>query len=392
MTAALSLLAFLIAFLLEEAAVWFARSAVGTLREDPDDEHAVDLAQRSRGARTLSHVFFAIGALFLAAAARTVDAVWAAPAAFAAALTVSGLAAAWLAPHGRSPLNPLGRALFRPLHRVGTALRAVVRVFRRGLGLRSPHNLVERVLEMDQVLEWLSGERLEDETERVVATLHEFGEATAADLMVPREEVVGIPAGATVAQAIVLTAEEGYSRYPVYRDSLDNVEGVLHVFDLLEADDDAPVGSLARPPLVTTGTKPASRLLRELQLSYNQLAVIVDEFGGTAGIVTVEDLLEELVGEIHDETDEEEALVRALARGVFWVDAAIPVDDLNETLELDLEEGEYDTLAGLVLERLERIPRTGERIRENGVLLEVIAAEAHRVRAFKLTLLETDNA
>jgi putative hemolysin len=103
-------------------------------------------------------------------------------------------------------------------------------------------------------------------------------------------------------------------------------------------------------------------------------------------VVTVEDLIEELVGEIEDETDEEETLLRELEPGVYWVDGSLRVDDLNRMLDLDLEEGEYDTLAGLVLERLERIPRAGERVREDGLWLEVTAAEPHRIQALKLTV------
>jgi CBS domain containing-hemolysin-like protein len=226
----------------------------------------------------------------------------------------------------------------------------------------------------------------------MLATLQEFGEACVEDVMVPREEVVGIPAEATVPEILDVVRREGYTRYPVYRDTLDTVVGVLHVFDLLAAPPDVTAASLARDPVLTSATKPVGTLLRELQATYNQMAVAVDEYGGMAGIATVEDLLEELVGEIHDELDiEEESPLRRIEAGVYWVEGTMRVEDLNEALGLDLEEGEYDTVAGLVLDRLERIPLPGERVREDGVALEVAAAEPQRILALRLTLIdETD--
>jgi CBS domain containing-hemolysin-like protein len=119
------------------------------------------------------------------------------------------------------------------------------------------------------------------------------------------------------------------------------------------------------------------------------MAVVMDEYGGTAGLVTVEDLLEELVGEIEDEHDEALPRVRRLEPGVFWVDATLPLSEVNEILHLDLEGGEYyDTVAGLVLERLERVPRAGERIREDGAWIEVLNAEPNRIQSLKIQLAE----
>jgi putative hemolysin len=122
------------------------------------------------------------------------------------------------------------------------------------------------------------------------------------------------------------------------------------------------------------------------------MAVVVDEYGGTAGLVTVEDLLEELVGEIEDELDEAPARIRKLGPGVFWVDATVGVDEVNEALDLELEEGEYDTLAGLILERLEHIPRPGEGLRVDGVWIEVLAAEPHRIQALRLSFAQRREA
>jgi CBS domain containing-hemolysin-like protein len=253
------------------------------------------------------------------------------------------------------------------------------------MDLHSGDSVVARVRETDRVLAWLAGGSEEQETDRVLATVQEFRESDVDDVRVPRSDIVAAAAATTVAEAIQLVAREGYSRYPVYRDSVDNVLGILDVFDLLGADPESRIESLVRPPLLTSATKSVGQLLREMQASYHQMAVVVDEFGGVAGLVTVDDLLEELVGDLHDESDEEEAQIRLLEPGAWWVDAATRVDDLNEALELALREGEYDTVAGLVLERLERIPHAGEKLRVGEVWLEVLTAEPHRIHAFKLT-------
>lgn len=221
----------------------------------------------------------------------------------------------------------------------------------------------------------------------MVATLREFGESRAEDVLVPREEVVGVSAETSRDEILALVQREGFSRYPVFRESLDTVVGVLHVFDLLTAGPDTRAEDLAREPFLTNDTKLVSVLLRELQVTYNQMAVVLDEYGGTAGIVTVEDLLEELVGEIRDELDLEEGdALRRLEPGVYWVDAAMRLEDLNEALKLGLETGDYDTVAGLLLDRLERIPMPGERIREGGAWIEVLSAEPQRINSVKVTV------
>ncbi|NNF07937.1 MAG: HlyC/CorC family transporter, partial [Candidatus Eisenbacteria bacterium] len=239
---------------------------------------------------------------------------------------------------------------------------------------------------MDQEILWLHGGGDTNEVDEVLASIHEFGTTMVDDVMVPRGDVVGISVDATVEEARVLAKEEGFSRYPVYRDSMDNVVGVLHVLDLLHANPKDTIKGLARDPLITNATKSVERLLSEFQGSYNQLAVVADEFGGIAGIATVEDLLEELVGEIHDETDNKENPVRRVEAGVYIVEATARVDELNESLGLNLPEGEYDTLGGLVLERLERIPRIGERLQEDEVGIEVAAAEPNRIHTIRLTV------
>jgi CBS domain containing-hemolysin-like protein len=384
---------FAAAALLEEAAVWFGRNALDRMESDEEAEEGRAFARSARQARLLGR-FLVAGALAgLVGVASAAPDLYPLPLVFviAAFWTLGG--AALSAVHWRSPLGLAGRILFRPLRVLADPLRWTLFTWQRVPGVDRVLSAGERVVELDHELRWLTGDTGEDEEGNLLATLHEFGEALVEDVMVPREEVVGIPAGARVPEMLELVAREGYSRYPVHRESPDAVIGVLHVFDLLSAGPEATAGSLAHEPYFTNATKPAGTLLRELQVTYNQMAVVVDEYGGVAGVITVEDLLEELVGEIRDELDvEEEAELRRLEPGVYWVDGTMRVDDLNEALELDLEEGEYDTVAGLVLDHLERIPRPGERLRVDGVWLEVAQAEPQRIHALRLTLIDGEKA
>ncbi len=377
------------AVLLEEAAVWYGRNALDRMEGDEEDEEALAHARSARQARLVGRFLVAGGFVIVAWFSLRAPAPWPFAAAALLALLWALAGGTLTAVHWRSPLGLAGRILFRPLSRVGDALRWIILLSHRIPGLGRVVSSGDRVVELDQELRWLTGRTEEDEEGKMLATLHEFGETRVEDVMVPREEVAGVPAGARLPEILAVVEREGYSRYPVYRDSLDSVVGILHVFDLLDAPADATAAGLAHEAYLTSSTKGAGTLLRELQVTYNQMAVAVDEYGGMAGVATVEDLIEELVGEIRDELDVEEVELRRLEPGTYWVDAAMRVDELNEALDLDLEEGEYDTVAGLVLEQLERIPRPGERIRMDGAWIEVVQAEPHRINALRLTLVET---
>ena len=357
---------------LESASGWFVSRAVDPA-EHPDQ--ARTHARQARRSRILARFCAAVGWVSL---------VWVAAAQWHLAVLLgvviaSFLGALLLAGTWHSPAALAGRALLQPMGFFGRALDGAVTAWCKVLFLKPPTAL-ESVEIWDRELEWLRAEPEEEEADRAVEAIYEFRLSRVEDVMVPREEVAGIPAESTVRDVVALVEEEGHSRYPVFEGSLDEVVGVLHVFDLLQAKPDDVVRDLARPPLMTAATRSLSSLLKELQKTYNQLAVVADELGGTAGIVTVEDLLEELVGEIEDETDEEDSPIVRLEEGMFRVDGGTRVEDLNEELDLELPEGDYDTVAGLMLERLERIPKTGERLRVGGVVLEVVDAEPHRIQ------------
>jgi len=380
-----ALIALAAAALLEEAAAWFVGSAVES-RRNGDESAAIPSARSARQARLAARflVAAAFGALVAGAVRRDDAALAAGTALLAVAWTLATAALAGV--RRRSPWSLAGRLVYRPLRWLGGVLRGILLAGGRLTGFGYPASSLDRAADLDQEHLWLRGRAAWDETESMVATLHQFGEAIAEDVMVRRESIAAVSAGATVPDILAVVRAQGYSRYPVYAESPDSVVGILHVLDLLGAPSERTAQELARSPLFIPSTKPVGTLLRQLQTSYNQMAVVVDEYGGTAGLVTVEDLVEELVGEIEDELDENPPRIRRLGPETFWVDSAVTIDEVNEALELALEEGEYDTVAGLILERLEHVPRAGEGIREDGVWIEVLAAEPHRIQSLKLVL------
>ncbi|HSR12746.1 MAG TPA: hemolysin family protein, partial [Thermodesulfobacteriota bacterium] len=179
--------------------------------------------------------------------------------------------------------------------------------------------------------------------------------------MIPLVDVVAVEENVTIGDAIASVRQENYSRYPVYRDRVDNIVGILYSLDLLHArGEEGTIRPFVRPISYFPETKPVDELLIELQKSRETMAAVVDEYGGTVGIVTVEDILEEVVGEIEDEYDEGRLYYRKVAPGKFWVNARMQVDPLNEILNLGLPRGDYETVGGFVLEQLGRVPLTGE--------------------------------
>jgi CBS domain containing-hemolysin-like protein len=222
----------------------------------------------------------------------------------------------------------------------------------------------------------------EADEERLVDALDRFSGTAAREVMTPRPDVVAIAAGAPVSALRRLMGETKYSRIPVYGKDLDDILGVVEVRDLLDfqGDPDAPVGGLVRPAHVVPETKRIPCLLREMQGRRVTFAVVVDEYGGTAGILTVEDIVEELVGEIKDEYDVEADPLAVEPDGSVVADGRASVERLEEALETELSlDEEIGTVGGLVTSIFGQIPRTGERTRYRGFVVEVLAAETKRV-------------
>jgi CBS domain containing-hemolysin-like protein len=220
----------------------------------------------------------------------------------------------------------------------------------------------------------------------MIDKIFDLGDTTVREVMVPLVDVAMLADTATVADAIALIQQRGFSRIPVFGQRETNVVGVVTSMDLLRRGGQARgIGDITRPPTFVPETKRIDDLLREMQKSRNPLAIVVDEYGGATGIVTLEDIVEQIVGEIDDEHDRTPATVERLPDGSYWVAARTHIDELNEALDWTLPKQDFETVAGLVLATLHRIPRTGEEFQIPGYTITVLEADARRVGAVKIT-------
>jgi putative hemolysin len=216
---------------------------------------------------------------------------------------------------------------------------------------------------------------------QVIQRIFQFRETRVYEVMVPLIHIYAVRDDAPIEEAVMLAAREKVSRVPVFQQRMYNIIGIVHTFDLLgETRLQAPVHSIMRPPLYVPENRLAHQQLRLMQRRGINMAVVVDEHGGTVGIVTVEDLLEEIVGEIEDEYDVREVLYEHLDDGTVRVEGGMEIDRLNELFPWRLPEGDYETIAGLVVTELGRVPRAGVRVRLAHVTIEVTRADARAVR------------
>lgn len=227
------------------------------------------------------------------------------------------------------------------------------------------------------------------EERRLLRSVVDFGDTLVREVMTPRPDIVAIKADQTVRDLKMLVAEQEYSRIPVYRENLDNIVGLVVVKDLLQTESwpslDQPVSSLMRPAMFVPDTKRVAGLLREFQQRRDQLSIVVDEYGGTAGLVTIEDLLEELVGEIRDEYDTEAEPIVREADDTFVFSAKVGIDDFADALGVEIESDGFETVGGWVLARVGRVPAVGERFDIDGLGLEVLEAERRRIHRVRVT-------
>ncbi len=207
---------------------------------------------------------------------------------------------------------------------------------------------------------------IEDEEKEMIASIFEFSDKLVREVMVPRIDVAAVAIDAPMLQALDMILKAGHSRIPVYRDSIDNVQGVLYAKDLLkylrDARTDTPLAKIVRPAYFIPESKKVDELLQELQKRKVHIAVVVDEYGGTAGLVTIEDLLEEIVGEIQDEYDAEEPTIEAVDANEYLFDARVPIDEVNKLLGVELPTEGGDTLGGFIYSHLGKVPALGDRI------------------------------
>jgi len=255
--------------------------------------------------------------------------------------------------------------------------------------------VAEPVVTEEEIKEWIDvGEEegtIEEQERDMLYSVLRFGDTTVREVMTPRIDVVMIEDTSTLENALSIFNETGFSRIPVYHEQIDNVIGLLNIKDIFAAafrqQMDVTIKDLMYEPCFVPESKKIDELLKELQVMKQHMAVVLDEYGSFAGIVTVEDMLEELVGEIMDEFDEEEPEVQRIDEGVFQVDARAWVEHLNEDLDLNLPlMDSYESIGGLVIDRLGHIPRRGEvvKIEESGIMLVVMQMRGRRIVKVKL--------
>jgi putative hemolysin len=230
---------------------------------------------------------------------------------------------------------------------------------------------------------------IEGEERRLLQSIVDFGDTLVREVMTPRPDIVAISANATVADLRALFREQEYSRFPVYRESLDNIAGFVFVKDLValnSADDARPITSLLRAAVIVPETKRVPELLKQFQRQQTQCALVVDEYGGTAGLVTIEDLLEEIVGEIRDEYDVETEPVVDEGGGRFVFSGKVSIDELAERLNVQVErEGGFETVGGYLLSQIGRVPNVGERFQIDGLNVEILDAQRRRINAVRIS-------
>ena len=220
---------------------------------------------------------------------------------------------------------------------------------------------------------------------------------TVGDVMIPRSQMVALPANAKFLDLMKLVVESGHSRFPVHGEDKDEILGILLAKDLLRGvvADNGPgtIHELLRPAVLIPESKRLDVLLREFRQSRNHMAIVIDEHGGVAGLLTIEDVLEQIVGDIDDEHDEAEnpdALIAAQADGQYVVDALTPIDDFNERFGADFDDDEYDTIGGLVTAAIGHLPEAGEELTLGRFVFRVASADARRVHAFHVGVLGAD--
>ena len=302
--------------------------------------------------------------------------------------------------------NPEQKLLFllpivRPLYRAASIL---TRPFASFLGPKESAKLDQTVTpdtaeeraednaeDFQALMEVGEAEGIIEENEReLIESVVEFNETRAGEIMTPRTEICAIPIESSIIAARQLMVEEKYSRLPVYRDSVDNIEGVIYVRDLLQAwaesKEHLKIDSILRPAYFVPETKSAAELLKAMQVDHVQLAIVIDEYGGVAGIVTVEDILEEIVGEIEDEDTEEEEIIEIVegADGYWDVLGSTEIDKIERLFDLEFEDDDFTTIAGLVTSEAGYVPKIGEKLAINGLDVEILRADEKRINLLRL--------
>jgi len=229
---------------------------------------------------------------------------------------------------------------------------------------------------------------IDPQSGEMIQSILEFKDTVVREVMVPRTEIVAVSAGATIEEIVRIISIYGHTRMPVYRGDIDHIIGVVNVKDLLKfwsrEVTEKDFLSILRKPYYIPETKNISQLLHELKQKKYHLAVVIDEYGGTAGLVTLEDLMEEIIGEIHDEHDTQEAGIVEEPDGYTLVDGRVEIEELEEHFGVTFDEGKYETLGGLILNTVKRIPATGETIIVDNFEMTIVAADERRIKKVRI--------
>jgi putative hemolysin len=273
------------------------------------------------------------------------------------------------------------------LQPIVASLNVITSVFVRLIGGRIKHRgpfVTEEELRLLVTVGEEEGVLEEEETE-MIHSIFEFADTTVREVMVPRIDMVTLPSTATVNEAVDLALQGGFSRTPVYEASVgvDEIMGILYTKDMLkqlrEGHDQAPIRNLVRPAYFVPETKKLDDLLREIRQSRTHMAIVIDEYGSVAGLVTIEDLVEEIVGDIQDEYDHEEVLYEKINDDEYICNAKISIHDFNELMGLKLEDVDYETLGGFVYAQLDKIPVAGDTISFENLTFTVLATRGRRI-------------
>jgi CBS domain containing-hemolysin-like protein len=341
--------------------------------------------------------------LLTVALARLITPVWAGILTAGAIMVVVSYVLIGVGPRtlGRQHPYELGVAIAAPIRALATLLGPLTKLLilignavTPGKGFRQGPFSSE--VELRELVDMASTSGVVDETERkMIHSVFELGDTLVREVMVPRPDVVWVERDTSVDKVLRLALRSGYSRLPVLGENIDDVIGVAYLKDLVRAqseqaqngDPAAVLTAVMRPAVFVPDSKRIDELLKEMQRTRNHMAIVVDEYGGTAGLVTLEDLIEELVGEIVDEYDVEEPNIEPMPGGDVRVNGRMPIDEVNELTHADFPEGDWDTVAGFLINLLGHVPTEGETVDFNGHRLRAEKVQGRRIGRVRISKL-----
>jgi CBS domain containing-hemolysin-like protein len=286
-----------------------------------------------------------------------------------------------------SPFVDSIRLVFRlPSALLDLPARALLRW--RGLGAKGAESQDERD-DLLRLVEMEESASLIDEDERqMIRRIMALEETTAREIMVPRIDIVAVASDSSFEDIARVIVERGYSRIPVFEDTIDNIVGMVYAREVLgylaNSAKPSDIKAVIRPPYFVPESKKADELLAEMRRNKLSIAIVVDEYGGTAGLVTIEDLVEEIVGEIADEFDVEEETIHRVSESEAILDARVSIDALQELFGVEVEEGDFDTVGGFVFSHLGKMPSVGEEIEVDGLVMRILSVSGHRIKRVRV--------